>query len=221
MSALGVPVIAAISSRRRLAPAARTTRDELTALESWAEQLIDAGADLIQLRESDWPAGVLTGLARWVTARAAGSTTRVLVNDRADVALAAGAHGVHLPSNGLPTPAVRGLATGWIVGRSVHDGDDVTSAAGVDYFLFGTVFPSVSKPGQQAAGIAALQRAAVASPVPILAIGGITPDRARQCLDVGAAGVAGIGLFLPEGLEAESLGPSRAVGLLRAAMAAS
>lgn len=168
-------MIIAISSRHRLAPTARTTRDELTALESWAEQVIDAGADLIQLRESDWPAGVLTGLVRWVAARAGGSTTRVLVNDRADVALAAGAHGVHLPSSGLPAAVVRGLAADWIVGRSVHDGDDVTAADGVDYFLFGTVFPSLSKPGRQAAGVAALQRAAVVSPVPWSRLGASRP----------------------------------------------
>jgi thiamine-phosphate diphosphorylase len=147
--------------------------------------------------------------------------TRVLINDRADVALAAGAHGVHLPSHGLPVAAVRGLADHWIVGRSMHDGDNVSASGGADYLLFGTVFPSLSKPGQAAAGIEALQRAVGASPVPVIAIGGITPDRARQCLESGAVGVAAIGLFLPEGREPEALGPSRAVGALRAAMAAS
>ena len=89
-----------------------------------------------------------------------------------------------------------------------------------DYLLFGTVFPSQSKPaGTPAQGVDRLREAVQASRIPVLAIGGIDPARAGQCLAAGAAGVAGIGVFLPEGCALGAMGIRRAAEALRAAMA--
>jgi thiamine-phosphate pyrophosphorylase len=163
-------------------------------------------------------AGVLTDLVTRLVARARGSSVRVLVNDRADVALAAGADGVHVRSSGPPVDRVRALSPSWIVGRSLHVGEPVAPHQEASYLLFGPVFSTASKPGVPPAGVQALAAAAQESSSPVLAIGGIDPPRAAECCRHGARGVAGIGLFLPPGLAPESLGPARAVNELRAAM---
>jgi thiamine-phosphate diphosphorylase len=115
------------------------------------------------------------------------------------VALAAGAHGVHLPADGVPPSRVRRLVPpGFIVGRSVHEPGEAAQVAadgGVDYLIFGTVFPTTSKPGVTAAGLSSLRAAVHATPVPVLAIGGVTLDRLAGIAGTGAAGFAAIGLF--------------------------
>jgi thiamine-phosphate pyrophosphorylase len=89
----------------------------------------------------------------------------------------------------------------------------------VDYLMLGTMFPSASKPaGAPVQGLDVLTRATAATPVPVIAIGGIDPDRARECAAAGAAGVAGISVFLPEGRAAGALGPARATVALRSAL---
>ena len=110
-------------------------------------------------------------------------------------------------------------ASGWLVGRSVHGVDEAVRHGGVDYLLLGTIFPSASKPaGAGVQGLDVLGRAATASRVPVIAIGGIDPDRARACAAAGAAGVAGISVFLPEGRTPGALGPARATVALRSAL---
>jgi thiamine-phosphate pyrophosphorylase len=161
-----------------------------------------AGVHLVQVRERELATRDLLHLVGRCVEAARGTSTRVLVNDRVDVALAAGAHGVHLPANGLPPSRLRRLVPpGFIVGRSVHDADEAARVAadgGVDYLIFGTVFPTSSKPGA-AVGVVALRAAVAAAPVPVLAIGGVTLDRLSGIAATGAAGFAAIGLFAVAG----------------------
>jgi thiamine-phosphate pyrophosphorylase len=150
------------------------------------------GAWAFQIRE---PALGGRALARLVALLAA-ENLRVVVNDRVDVALAAGAFGVELGERSLPAARVRALVGERLaIGRSVHDaaGAVAASAAGADWLLFGQVFPTVSKPGLAPAGLAGLAGACRASTCPVLAIGGISAVNARAALASGARGVAVIG----------------------------
>jgi thiamine-phosphate diphosphorylase len=158
-----------------------------------------AGVHLVQVRERDLEAKPLSDLVGRCVGAVRGTRTRILVNDRFDVALAAGAHGVHLPSHGVPARRVRSIApSGFLIGRSVHalhEAVAVVGEGGVDFLLFGTVFSSTSKPGVTPAGLDALRAVAGAVPVPVLGIGGISTDRIRSIASTGAAGFAAIGLF--------------------------
>jgi thiamine-phosphate pyrophosphorylase len=171
----------------------------------------EAGVHLIQVRERDLDAGPLTRLVSACVAAVAGSRARVIVNDRLDVALAAGAHGVHLPGHGVPAARVRAaVPPGFLVGRSVHHASEaarVAAEGGLDYLVFGTVFATRSKAGVRAAGVEALAAAVAAAPLPVLAIGGITAERAPLIASTGAAGIAAIGMFADpcsRGLEPKS-----------------
>ena len=214
------PTVSLVTARKLLSPDARTVAAEILALDRWLDDAIAAGVDLIQIRERDLDPAELVDLVSRVVGRAASTPTRVVVNERADVAIAAGADGVHLRSDGPPVDRVRTLrATPWVVGRSVHRGDDLAPFHLADYLLFGAVFGGGSKPAAApVAGVAALQEAVMSTRVPVMAIGGITPERARECVAAGAAGVAAISLCLPAGRAASALGPARAVRELRAAM---
>jgi len=212
--------VSLVTARTLLSPDARTVREEILALERWLDEAITAGVDLVQIRERDLDVELLTGLVSRLVLRARSTSTLIVVNERAEVAIAAGADGVHLRADGPPTDRARTLrAAPWIVGRSVHPGDELGAHRQADYLLFGTVFGGGSKPATAPlAGLGALRDAAAATAVPVVAIGGITPERARACVAVGAAGVAAISLYLPEGRAAAALGPARAVQSLRAAM---
>jgi thiamine-phosphate diphosphorylase len=123
------------------------------------------------------------------------------VNDRVDVALAARASGVHLPGDSVPASRVRALVPdGFLIGRSVHTIDEIDRAwadGGCNHVLFGTVFPSDGKPeGHPVAGIDGLRAACARSPLPVIAIGGMTAARAAEIESAGAAGVAGVGMFM-------------------------
>jgi thiamine-phosphate diphosphorylase len=218
MTRLPRPCLMLVTDRRRLSPEVRTIADELAALERFLDEAIDAEIDLIQLREPDVPSGSLASLAQRVAARAAGTRVRLLVNDRADVAAVAGAAGVHLPARGLPASRLRALDGDWLIGRSVHVGEAIDEPD-VDYLIFGTVYPSVSKRGEAGSGLAPLGDVARAARVPVLAIGGITPPRAAACAAAGAAGVAAIGVFLPPGRSPDAMGAAPAARALRAALA--
>jgi thiamine-phosphate pyrophosphorylase len=158
-----------------------------------------AGVHLIQLRERDLDARSLTRLAAQAVEAVQGTTSRVLVNDRVDIAVAAGAHGVHLRGDSVSARRVRAIAPAWfVVGRSVHSRQEMERAdeeGGLDYVLFGTVFETVSKPGVAAAGVEALRVVVAATTIPVLGIGGITAARAGEVAGAGAAGMAAIGLF--------------------------
>ena len=211
-----------VSDRRRLLPSARTDAEQLTALEAQIEEAVTAGVDVIQLRERDLDGGRLCALARRVIRRAARSTTRILINDRADVAVASEANGVHLRGDGPVIARVRGLLRpDAIVGRSAHTIDEVRRHADADYVMFGTVFASESKPGSGLSGLESLRAATTASQAPVVAIGGISAENAAACVQAGAHGLAAIGLFLPPGRSRSAIGIPRAVAALRAAFAAS
>jgi thiamine-phosphate pyrophosphorylase len=134
----------------------------------------------------------LTIAAGWVTGAAHAGGAISLVNDRVDVARIAGADGVHLPEAGLSVPAARRmLAATHLVGRSVHSPEAARRAAdeGADYVFLGPVWPTGTHPGREAIGPAALRGI---SGIPVIAIGGVTPDRVRACRDAGAFGVAAV-----------------------------
>jgi thiamine-phosphate pyrophosphorylase len=157
---------------------------------------------VIQVREPDLAAADLAALVDACLHAARGSGTRVVVNDRLDVALACGAAGVHLRERSMPPQAVRTLTPpGFVVGRSVHDPEAAGRAAPfVDYLIAGTVWPSASKPpGAPLLGVDGLSAVAAAVRVPVLAIGGVTEQRAAAAAAAGAAGCAAIGLFIGEG----------------------
>jgi thiamine-phosphate pyrophosphorylase len=156
-----------------------------------------AGVDLVQIRERDLEARDLGALVRQAVAATRGTATRVVVNDRLDVALAAGADGVHLRGDSMPSAAARRLAPRpFLIGRSVHGVEEARAAgADVDFLIAGTVFPTASKPPGDLLGIHGLRRLCGASGVPVLAIGGIGPDQLDAVAAAGAAGIAGIGWF--------------------------
>jgi thiamine-phosphate pyrophosphorylase len=157
-----------------------------------AEKAIGDGVDLIQIRARDLPARQLLDLTSRVRCLAAGSSTRVLVNDRLDVALAAEIDGVHLPSNSLPAGRVRPFVS--TLGVSTHSLEEIIAAerAGADFVIFGPIFET---PGKRAVGLEALRRVTSAVSVPVLAIGGIQPSNADLVMLAGAAGFAAIRLF--------------------------
>jgi thiamine-phosphate pyrophosphorylase len=206
----------AITNRRLLAGDEAARRDRLTRLaEEWAR----GGVDYIQVREKDLPLGELQELAARIvqSVRRTGGRTRVLVNGPAQVAMDAGADGVHLHS--MPAPkipleaplagtgpaAVRAAEQVYaraggeaIVSAACHSAEEIRQAAGASLLLFSPVFEKVT--GDKAImgqGLTALRAAVdLAKPVPVLALGGVTEKNAAACVQAGAAGVAAIRLFL-------------------------
>jgi thiamine-phosphate pyrophosphorylase len=181
--------------------------------ESWADDIIQrveasarTGITLIQIRERRLEGGALFQLVARAVGAVRGTPTRIVVNDRLDVALGAGAHGVHLRAGSMDARRVRDVApAGFIVGRSVHDAAaaaTATSGGGLDYLVFGTVFPSVSKAGREPAGVQTLRHVVAATPLPVLAVGGMGPDVAGYVAAAGAAGIAAISLFADARLDA-------------------
>jgi thiamine-phosphate pyrophosphorylase len=178
-----------------------------------------AGVDLVQIREGDLPAAALAALTRRVVTRLRDSVTRVLVNDRADVALACHAHGVHLKATSMsPRQARQVRRHAWLIGASVHS-VDLDRAQGADYLIAGTLRPTPSKPsGAPLLGIDGLHRIAQAAhPIPVLGIGGLTADDVPALKQAGAAGLAGIEVFLPASAAHLEESVRRAVARLRLA----
>ena len=169
-------------------------------LDACIARAIAAGVDWVQIREKDLPARRLLALAEEAT-RAARDTgrTRVTVNDRLDVALAAQAHGVHLGTHSLPADLVRRLVPrDFLVGVSCHSLAEALAAqaAGADYLLLGPIFATPSKLAYgPPLGLAKLHEVTLQVSLPVFALGGITLERAAPCRENGAAGIAGIRLF--------------------------
>jgi thiamine-phosphate pyrophosphorylase len=174
--------------------------DDFTLLLKLISAAVAAGINLIQLREKELSARVLYELTVRAVALTQGSSTRVLVNDRADIAQAAGAVGVHLTVNSLSTSVVRrSFGAGFLIGVSTHSLGEARSAldAGADFAVFGPVFQTASKQNY-GEPVGVRQLAEVTSALghfPIIALGGVTIDNAPECLRAGAAGIAGISLF--------------------------
>lgn len=163
-----------------------------------AERLLAAGCPWLQLRAKETTAADHVSVARRFVELARGHGARIIVNDRLDVAIASGAHGVHLGQEDLPLAAARPIATrhGLVVGISTHDVAQARAAAagGADYIGFGPIFATDTKADALAPrvpGALAVLRGAVT--IPIVAIGGITEPTAREVLRQGADAVAMIG----------------------------
>jgi thiamine-phosphate pyrophosphorylase len=164
------------------------------------------------VRERDLTTADLADLVSDLVRLRRGTRTRVVVNDRVDVAVACGADGVHLRGDSISADAVRRIAPpGFLVGRSVHNVNEARTAGPVDYLIAGTIFATASKPAAVLLGVDALKRVVEAVRVPVLAIGGVSIDHVPAVATTGAAGVAAIGLFI--GSDAEAGGPCHAVPL--------
>jgi thiamine-phosphate pyrophosphorylase len=160
---------------------------------------LDWGIDFIQIREKDLHERALFELTCRVVSMARGTNCRILVNGRADIALAAGAHGVHLPSAGLSIPDIRPwIPADFLIGVSVHALREIRQACAqnADYLLLGHVFPTESKSSYGSSlGLDFLKKACMASSVPVFGLGGMRPEYITSVLEAGAAGIAGISLF--------------------------
>jgi thiamine-phosphate pyrophosphorylase len=187
-----------------------------------------AGVDYIQLRERDLSARELVTLARDALAAVRNHAplrtgnreprvspeqrTRLLINSRTDVALVAGADGVHLRAEDITPDEVREVlkasahrpltADHFLVAASCHTNEDVKRAESedADFAVFAPVFGKSNAPGMQPTGLAAL-REACRSKIPVFALGGVTMENAASCLAAGASGIAGIRLFQKNKIE--------------------
>jgi thiamine-phosphate pyrophosphorylase len=206
----GAPILCCVTDRKGLAGDAK---EQSNALLKRITAAVEAGIDWIQIREKDLSGKELSSLTRAAVAQTKqinerdGKLTRILVNDRLDVALSERASGVHLGENSLPVQDVRKWLDErpdlvprekFLVGVSCHSLKVATAAAyaGANYIFFGPVFATPSKAafgGPQ--GLQRLGEVCSAVSIPVLAIGGITRDNASGCVAAGAAGIAAIRLF--------------------------
>jgi thiamine-phosphate pyrophosphorylase len=191
------------------------------ALPAAVEAAVRAGVDWVQIRERALEGAALLAFAEEVAAaarrgaREAGHEVRIVVNRRADVALAIGADGVHLGFDAMDVAAARRvLGENALVGVSTHSVDEVRAAAGASYVHLAPIFAPLSKPAtREALGLAAVESAARAK-VPVIAQGGIDASNAAAVRAAGAAGVAVTGAVLMAD------DPATAAAALRRALAA-
>lgn len=157
------------------------------------------GVDWIQIREKDLTGRQLWELLQRVLELPNPNSAWIFVNGRADIAIAGGARGVHLPADSLPVGELRRIAPrGFVIGVSCHTIDELRRAEseGADFAVLGPVFTPLSKAGSfTPVGLRGLEQACRAVRLPILALGGVTWENAAQCVAAGAAGIAGVTLF--------------------------
>lgn len=160
---------------------------------------IQAGIDLIQIREKDLPSRELSALVVAAVKSSQGTSTRIVVNDRLDIAIALGAAGVHLGTQSIPAEAARRIVPKeFLLGVSCHSLEKARAAedAEADYIVFGPVFETGSKAQYgPPLGLDMLREVTGKVSIPVFALGGINVERVKECLDAGAAGVAGISIF--------------------------
>ena len=201
------PILCYVTDRKALGVATGASSAAVASLLRTIARAAAAGVDWIQIREKDLPARELAALVANVlksTASRAPVIVPVIVNDRLDVAIAAGASGVHLGGESLPVAEIRAwrranhAGAGFLIGASCHSLDEAIAAErdGADYLFFGPVFPTPSKVSYGLPqGTARLAQVCKSVRVPVLAIGGITAENALECTRSGAAGIAAIRLF--------------------------
>lgn len=160
---------------------------------------VKSGIDLIQIREKDLNDRQLLELSRKIVNAAEGISTHILLNDRLDIALAAGVAGVHLGSHTAPIEVVRQHAPqGFLIGASTHSLEEAVTAeeGGADFIVFGPVFytPSKAKYGKPV-GVEALKAVCARISIPVFPLGGIQSENFGKLLDIPIAGIAGISMF--------------------------
>jgi thiamine-phosphate pyrophosphorylase len=190
-----------VTDRRRLGKALRASPERWTdVLLTQVAAAVEAGVDLVQLREPDLEAGDLFALAASILNHVPASRERLIINERLDVALSSAAAGVHLRERSIGVDAARRLAPqGFRIGRSVHDVAGAVAALSADYLIAGTVLSTTAKPGLPLlgwGGLASIVRAAEGRPV--LGIGGLTAASMRELVAAGASGLAAVGAFIPD-----------------------
>ncbi|HEV7645356.1 MAG TPA: thiamine phosphate synthase [Pyrinomonadaceae bacterium] len=164
------------------------------------QKAVDRGISMVQIREKRLTAGQVFELAAQAAAITSGSSTKLLVNDRADIAFAAGADGVHLTSTSLPVPVIRdNFPAEFMIGVSTHSPEKAESAKseGANFITFSPIFPTQSKINygepQGLQKLAAVVKAL--NGFPVFALGGINEKNYAEVLPTGAAGIAGISMF--------------------------
>jgi thiamine-phosphate pyrophosphorylase len=177
-----------------------TDAEDARRLLALVERAVAAGVTLVQLREKNLSALSLYRLAAQAAALTRGSRTRVLINDRADIARAAGCDGVHLTARSLDASVVRrAFGADFLIGVSTHTLPEARTArdGGADFAVFGPIFDTPSKRafGSPVGPAALLEAARTLSPFPLVALGGVTLENAREVFRAGARGVAAIRLF--------------------------
>jgi thiamine-phosphate diphosphorylase len=209
--------ICLVTDRRRLGGAVGARPADWTAaLERQVSAAIAAGVDLVQVREADLEAAELVSLVERLVAASAGTPTRILVNDRMDVALAAGAAGVHLKERSFRPADARPLApAGFLIGCSIHSAAAAVERRHAHYLMAGTVLPTISKPDSTLLGWEGLAAVvAAAAGTPVLAIGGIDLPSMGLLASSGAAGLAAVGAFIPPaGQEIDEFVHKRVAGM--------
>ena len=154
---------------------------------------LQGGAEMVQLREKTWPSGTVLPVAQRLLSLCRAAGVPFIINDRVDLAVAVDADGVHLGQDDLPPAAARAmLRPGKILGVSTHSEAQATAAqaAGADYVAVGSMFPTVSKPEFQLVGPALARKVRPLVRVPLIGIGGITPDNVGEVIAAGCDGVA-------------------------------
>ena len=220
---LSEPIFCCVTDGGGLPPPERALR-----VVEGVRHALSAGANWIQIREKQLETRALIALTREIVSIAAAQfaaqanrTLRVIVNDRADVALAAGAGGVHLGGRSVFAGEVakwvgrHGAGFDFLIGVSCHSVSEArkAEAAGASYVIFGPVYRTPSKLGFGAPhGVARLAEACQAVKIPVIAIGGVEAGNAGACFTAGAAGVAAIRMFQEAGDAARAAELKRRLG---------